>query len=286
MAAPPTQEQEEEPVSHTFRRVVKWLVYPLLFLNLLFYINDDFYRAVQVFFGDLYLFEWIIEFASSIDTLASFVIIITLELETYVIDDKDWKGWIAGAIQSTRYVGYALLGVAALGYFTSVVHNHRNLGRVDIDSLCSLVGDEVSFVYNLNYTVVDADNCAGLSRESAFFYMGEESIVTTASGLQLERILSWIDAVDAVAWLLVLVSIELVIRLQDRRSIGGQRFRAIYKAKIGFYTVLLLNAAIWAYLSHWFYVWDALVWIGAFLVIEMNVNQWRDEIRDEMLAAG
>ncbi len=286
MATPPAQEQEKEPGSYLFRRVIKWLVYPLLVLNLLFYISDDFYRAVQVFTGGLWLFDWIVEFASSIDTLSSFILIIMLELETHVIEDEDWKGWVARSIRLTRSVCYVFVGVAAVGYFSSVVQNHRDLGQVNVDSLCELVSDDVSFVHNLQYTLLDASNCASLSDETVFFYMGEEAIVTTASGLRLERILAWIDALDALAWILILVSIELVIRLQETKSIGGQRFSRIYKVKIGLYTVLLLNAAIWAYLSHWFYVWDALVWIGAFLVIEMNINQWRDEIRAELDAAG
>ena len=77
-------------------------------------------------------------------------------------------------------------------------------------------------------------------------------------------------------------TIELVIRLQEKNEVGGRRFTLIYRAKTALYAVLLLNAAVWAYLAHWFYVWDAFVWIGAFLIIEMNINQWRDEIRDRL----
>ncbi|MEM1174685.1 MAG: hypothetical protein AAGI27_07715 [Pseudomonadota bacterium] len=282
MARPPAQEDQHEPGSYTLRRALKWVVYPLLALNLVFYISEDVYRAAQVFVGGHGLFEWIIEMASSIDTLASVIIIVTLELETHVIPDENWKGWIAHVVSKTRYACFALIGLAAVGYFTSVVHKHRDLGEVGVESLCDLVGRDISFVYKLHYTLLGEANCDGLSQETRFYYLGEESIVTTASGVTLERLLSWIDAVDALTWILILISIELVIRLQEKRSIGGGRFRSIYKAKIALYTVLLLNAAIWAYLSLWFYVWDALVWIGAFLVIEMNINQWRDEIRDEL----
>ena len=37
----------------------------------------------------------------------------------------------------------------------------------------------------------------------------------------------------------------------------------------------------WAWLGHWLYLWDELVWIGGFAVIEMNMNEWRDEITEE-----
>jgi hypothetical protein len=37
----------------------------------------------------------------------------------------------------------------------------------------------------------------------------------------------------------------------------------------------------WASLSHWLYLWDELVWIGGFAAIEMNINEWRDELLEK-----
>ena len=33
-----------------------------------------------------------------------------------------------------------------------------------------------------------------------------------------------------------------------------------------------------AYLSHWLYLCDELVWILGFVAIEMNVSEWRSEL--------
>ena len=62
---------------------------------------------------------------------------------------------------------------------------------------------------------------------------------------------------------------------------GGPIIRAANAAKGGLYGILLLIAAYWALGGLWLYVWDELVWIGGFAVIEMNVVEWRDELLEE-----
>jgi hypothetical protein len=44
------------------------------------------------------------------------------------------------------------------------------------------------------------------------------------------------------------------------------------------YGVLLVDAAYWAWMGHWLYTWDQLLWIGGFWAIEFNMKLWRDSI--------
>ena len=280
-----TAEQEQEHGAYKLRRIAKWLIYPLLALNLWFYLDDEFLRVFQTNMTGATVIDWIIEFTSSIDTLAFIALIVLFELETHVVADTDWKGWTAKANRVARGACYGLIGLALFAYSASPSAYYRDVGQPDVDSLCELAGQDVSYVFNLEYVEVDRNNCLVLGdASSGLVYLGEESVVTTSVGLMLERLLGWIDVLDAVLWILILLTIERVIRLQERHEIDGRRIGRIYKLKAALYVTLFLFAAVWAFLSHWLYAWDAVLWIAGFLVIEMNVNQWRDEIRAEVAA--
>ena len=47
------------------------------------------------------------------------------------------------------------------------------------------------------------------------------------------------------------------------------------------YLTLIGLGIYWASLSHWLYLWDELVWIGGFAVIEMNISEWHGELIDK-----
>ena len=82
-------------------------------------------------------------------------------------------------------------------------------------------------------------------------------------------------------WLLILLAIEIIVRMQGRGISGGPVMATANGIKMFLYLILFAAAAYWATLSHWLYVWDELLWIGGFAAIEMNMSEWRDEIRDE-----
>ena len=45
------------------------------------------------------------------------------------------------------------------------------------------------------------------------------------------------------------------------------------------YASLFAAAFYWGTLGQWLYVWDELVWILGFWAIEMNVSEWRAELK-------
>jgi hypothetical protein len=74
---------------------------------------------------------------------------------------------------------------------------------------------------------------------------------------------------------------EVVIRLQEHGITGGTLISVANKLSVFFYLVLSALAVYWASLSHWLYTWDTFVWIAGFAAIEMNINEWRDELLEE-----
>lgn len=267
---------------HKLQQVIKWTVYALLIVNWGFYILEDWNRALHTLGPDSTLPDWMREFATSIDESAWFVLLFMLELETYILEDQDWKGWVSKTIHAIRLVCVAMILHTVYAFAVTVIEYTPTVPVENVSSLCEMANDDISFVYNLEYTDITEQTCAGLSDATQFYRVGTDPVVTTSDGLALERALAWGDLVEVVMWLLIIIAIELVIRLQERGVTGGTLISTANRLKTVFYLVLCALAVWWATLSHWLYTWDTFLWIAGFAAIEMNINEWRDEILEEV----
>ena len=121
-----------------------------------------------------------------------------------------------------------------------------------------------------------------MSSANQFFYVDPPTffIVEDAAGLAIEKELAWIDMFEAIIWLLILLSIEVAVWLQDRNVGQGIIFKGLGIAKLCLYSLLWAAAGYWIYRGHYMFAWDEFVWIAGFVAIEMNIVQWRDEIND------
>ncbi len=263
---------------HKIQQAVKWTVYTLLIINFVFYIFEDWNRAVHTLHAGSTFLDWTSEFANSIDESAWFLLLFMFELETYVVDDEDWTGWVAHTVRGVRLVCYVLIAHTVYAYIIVVINLQPTAPVEDVSDLCGLTGVDVSYVYNLEYTEVNDQTCGELSGESQFYWLAEDSVVSDMAGLNLERDLAWADLIEAVVWLLILLAIEIVVRLQGRGITGGTLISTANALSVFLYLSLIALGVYWATLSHWLYLWDELVWIGGFAAIEMNVSQWRDEL--------
>ena len=266
---------------HRLQQVVKWIVYGLLIINWGFYILEDWDRATHTLGPGAGFLKWTGEFATSIDESAWFILLFMFELETYVLDDEEFKGWTAKLIHAARIICFLMILHTVYAFANTVDEYAATVPVENAASLCDLADDDVSFVYNLDYTNVNEDTCGNLSTASQFFWVGVDPIVSTADGLALERQLAMGDLVEVVMWLLIIACIELVVRLQERGVTSGRTITTANRLKLAGYFVLFGLAAWWATLSHWLYTWDTFVWIAGFSAIEMNISEWRDEILEE-----
>ena len=109
------------------------------------------------------------------------------------------------------------------------------------------------------------------------FYAIEDTAVTDKAGFAVERRNTLVDLEDAVTWLLIMLTIEIAIWLQDREITGGPAMFISHLGKV-LYGVLFANAGYYAWQGHWLYCWDQMLWIGGFFAIEVNVSEWRKHI--------
>jgi hypothetical protein len=274
---------------HKIQQAVKWAVYLLLIVNWGFYIFEDWDRAVHTLNPGSTFLDWSREFATSIDESAWFILLLLFELETYILEYEDWKGWVRKTVHGVRLVCFAMILHTVYAFAVTVIEYRPTVIVADVSSLCDMANDEISYVYNLEYTEVTEQTCRGLSDETQFYRVGNDPVVSTIAGLNLERDLAWADLVEVLTWLLIILSIEVVVRLQEHRVTGGTLISVANKLKIFLYLILVVLAVYWASLSHWLYSWDTFVWIAGFAAIEMNISEWRDELLEEqheILTAG
>ncbi len=265
-------------------QLVKWTVYTLLLVNFFYYFLEEVEIASHTLRNGGSFLDWTREFATSIDELGWFGLLFMFELETYALSEQAMdKKIVRWSVHGFRLMLYVMLAHTVLARITTLADFRQVVEATEVTNLCQVAEQGISFGENLHYTIIDQENCTGLPRDNTFYYI-EPSVITDSVGYKLERQHIWVDLVDAVVWLLVVGAIELAVWLQNRDISGGRAMLTAHAAKI-FYAVLLLHAGFWAYTGHWVYAWDQFLWVAGFWVIEMNLSEWRDEIREEQQPA-
>lgn len=93
-------------------------------------------------------------------------------------------------------------------------------------------------------------------------------VVAAAIGYVLER--DWLDAVNSLLWIAVVVILEFEVRYPH----AVDRHRAWFAAvATTLYAGLGALVLVWAWRGEWFDAYDALLWLIAFVTIEIDVLQ-------------
>jgi len=267
---------------HKVQQAVKWIVYTLLIINWGFYIAEDWNRAIHTLEPGDSIFKWLREFSTSIDTSAWFILLFMFELETYILEDKSWTGWVAKTVHGARIVCFLMIAHTVVAYVTSANEIAPTVIVDDASSACDVADQDISWVFNLEYADITSENCATLSNATEIYKVGDDPVVSSFEGLELERDLAAVDVIEVITWLFIILAIEIVVRLQERNITSGPLITVVGRSKILLYLVLFGLSAYWGSLGHWLYVWDTFLWVAGFAAIEMNIQEWRGEIREEL----
>jgi hypothetical protein len=261
------------------RQLIKIAVYGLLLVNFGFYLVDDWTVASHTARDSWTLLDWSRAFATTLDEAAWFVLLFLFELETYLLDDDAFTRRRLAIMHWVRIVCMLFIGhtVYAFGH---AVFTLFEVEPAAASGLCDFATDGIAYAFNLTYTPVNADSCPGLARDSTFYLLEQGTLVTDASGLQVERELAVVDLVEVVAWIVILLLIEFTVRQQDRGITDSRALRGARSVKFCLYGVLWLCAAYWLYRGHWVFAWDEALWILGFIAIDMNIEEWREELEE------
>ena len=261
------------------RQLLKIVVYSLLLINFAQYIRNDWVIAGHTLHSGSTFLDWTRAYAVTIDESAWIILLVLFEMETYIINNPLSRAK-AMLMLVVRLCCYGFLAHTLYAYIFYAYELSQAQVIEGVTNLCQMVGQDVSYAYNLVYSEISADNCADLSSANQFLYIDPPTffIVQDLAGLRIEKQLIWVDIVEAITWLLILATIEVTVYLQDRGIVKGLLLKSVNNAKFLLYSILWGAIFYWIYRGHYMFAWDEFVWIVGFVAIEMNVVEWRKEI--------
>jgi len=263
----------------------KYVVYVLLAMNVYWFFIEEFAAAKLQFPNGVLLEEMINAYAATIDTAAWVVLLLMFELETYVLEDDKFTRTVTWSLHGLRAICYAFIVYAFYGYIINLDFIQSTTQLAGVTELCGLVGDQWAYAVDFDeYEVITAANCDSFSSAGSFLRFDGMHAVVDAAGLVAIRGLAWIDVINSGVWLLVVVVLEIDVYLQEHNRYEGMALSLSYFSKAVLYSALLYAAIYWGAKGDFVDFWDAFLWLVAFVFIELNVFEWRQESHEELAA--
>lgn len=261
--------------------IFKYTIYALLTLNAYLFFAEEWAAASTRFVDGVEVGNVIEGFAATIDTAAWVILLLMFELETSVLTDHATKR-VRVAMHALRALCYIVIVYAFYGYLSKLLFLLGTMPLPEVSTLCSLAGDGWSYAIDLDeYELVSLANCATLSGADSFMQLTGLRAVVDADGLTDITRLAWVDVVNSGVWLIVVFLLEVDVRLQEHHRYYGLAVRISNLLKYLLYSILLAAAVYWGIKGDFVDFWDAFLWLVAFVFIEMNVFEWRQETLDD-----
>lgn len=93
------------------------------------------------------------------------------------------------------------------------------------------------------------------------------AVAITASAYGYAQQHEWLDAINIGLWILVVVLLECELRLQQ---LMARRRRLFTAGAIVLYVAIAALIPLWALRGEWFDAYDAVLWLIAFALIELD----------------
>jgi len=273
--------------SRRLYQAFKYTVYALLAFNVYLFFDEELAAAALQFPNGVALLDVIEAYSATIDTFAWVVLLLLFELETYVLEDEDFTKSVAWTLHGLRAVCYAFIVYAFYGYIENLLFVSDTVALTGVTNVCELLPGDWSWAVTLDeYAAVTSANCSSWSDAGSFLQFRDLPAIVDATGRTEIVRLAWVDVIHAGVWLLVVLVLEIDVRLQERNRYEGRALQASNAAKFVLYSTLLLAAIYWGVKGDFVDFWDAFLWLVAFVFIELNVFEWRQEDKAALAAEG
>ena len=268
-------------------QLFKYTVYALLALNIYWFWREEYLAAAVQFPNGVQLANLIDAYAATIDTAAWVVLLLMFELETYVLEDHHYSPTVTWTLHGVRALCYVFIVYAFYGYFVNLAFFWQTAELAGVGDLCSLAGNGWSYAIDLDeYTEITAANCTSFSDAGRYLQFDGILAVVDSDGFGAIKNLAWVDVINAGVWLLVVLLLEVDVWLQERDRLEGAALTVSNASKVVLYGTLLFAAIFWGIKGDFVDFWDAFLWLVAFVFIELNVFEWRQESLEEAAMAG
>ncbi len=263
-------------------QLFKYSVYALLTLNIYLFFAIEWAASPHRFADGIIPSDIIQGFAATIDTAAWVILLLMFELETYLLDDRHFTKRVTWTLHGLRAFCYIFIVYAFYGYLTKLIFLFGSGPLPNVSDICSLVDGQWAYAVDFDeYEILTAANCSAFSTANSFLQYPGMLAVVDQTGLTDILRLAWVDVINAAVWLLVVIVLEIDVRLQERHKLEGVVLRLSNLSKYILYSVLFLAAVYWGIKSDFVDFWDAFLWLVAFVFIELNVLEWRQESLEE-----
>ena len=249
----------------------KYGVYALLALNVVLFFQEESLATDKTFSRGINLVDIIQGFAATIDTSAWLALLLLFELQTSFLDDAilrkpNVKAWFLGA----RAFSYGFILYVFYGYLTKMLLLY-NISPLSVEDVCDLVGQGFSSIVTLDeYSLLNLQSCLALM-DTELLRLDGEQVLGSASDWQAIQWLAWVDVINSLTWITVVVILEIDL-LRQRSGLLAGRFANISNGlKMLLYSILFAAAAYWGLHGDFLDFWDSFLWLIAFVFIERNL---------------
>jgi len=259
----------------TLFQVFKYTIYTLIFINLVYFMREEYIAAAVRFPDGVGIGILVDAFSQSTDSFAWLVLLLTFELETYIIPDEKLKGPVKWGLNLVAGVCYVLITQALLGYINHM-NEVMNFMPYAAGTACEAVGTVSSLALDLyEFVELTAENCGSIDSSTLFFHADYNALTDKENLLYLEE-LAVTDVINASTWLLIVLVLWVDIFLQLRGELTERLYKWNGILKAVLYLTLIACCTYWAFLGDFMGFWDAFLWILAFFFIELNLFKWHE----------
>ena len=254
---------------------LKYSIYILILFNVIYFTVEDYFASAHTFKNGVSLANIGNAFSASVDSFAWYILLMTFELETYILEDDELSDKKKILFNVVVAVCYFFILLAFVGYIEKLIMVY-DFELAHITDLCAIVGSDIALALDLDeYAPLVAENCANVSGQ--IYFNSATSIYADHTILKQMKQLSLIDVVNALTWLVIVLVLQIEVFLQLRGHLSSYMYKVNSMIKFVAYFVLLFACVYWAYMGDGIGFWDAILWLGAFIFIELNIFQWRQE---------
>lgn len=209
-------------------------------------------------------------FPATVDAWAWLTLLWLFELQTSVLPNEKVRGALKWGLHATRAVCYALAFYAFFGFLANLELVSSFVPH-DIADICSLIGADFSVMLDLpEFAPLDSMDCEEMADWAPFFQLPGHAIITDWETLAYAKRMAWVEVVNDAAWLLLVLVLEADVQLAERRLLSGPIAWISTATKGILYALLFAAAVAWGIESGLQDFADAVLWLAAFVFIDLN----------------
>ena len=263
-------------------QLFKYSIYFLLTINIFVFFGEEWLATRLEYPQGISGGEFFKAYAATIDTAAWVILLLMFELETYVLEDRHFTRAVRLSLHTLRAVCYLFIIFAFYGYVVDAIYVYQTSPLAGISDLCTLADQSWSYATTFGeYAAITVSNCASFSNLDTFVRFDGVTAIVDLPGLADIHFLAMVDVINDGVWLLVVLLLETDVRLQEKGRFEGIALYLSTIAKFILYSILALAVVAWMVTGDFVDWWDALLWLVAFVFIELNVVEWRHESHED-----